>query len=342
VVGPLRLKRVACGGLIAAFCLLAASCTENTPAVFRPQGTAARQINDLWWLLLVLGAFTYLVVMALLLVALFRRRSPYQRQKTTSHSDDDRNGRRLVWAGGVIFPAVVLVVIYGFTLNVLSHLFITENPDNLVVEVIGHQWWWEVHYPDGQIVTANEIYIPAGEDVIFKLTSADVIHSFWVPELHGKMDLIPGKTNTWQLHAEQPGDFWGLCAEFCGTQHAKMLFLVTAVPPEQFPQWLTSQQQPAAAPQTEAAQTGLTVFMENGCAECHTIRGTEAAGDLGPDLTHFAARRIIGAGAVSNNRGNLAGWVADPHGIKPGSLMPTADLTGPELQSLLAYLETLE
>lgn len=341
MVGPLRLKRVACGGLLTAFCLLAVSCTEKTPAVFRPQGTAARQINDLWWLLLGLGAFTYLLVMALLLVALFRRRSPYQRQKTTSHSDD-RNGRRLVWAGGVIFPAVVLVVVYGFTLNVLSHLFITENPDNLVVEVIGHQWWWEVHYPGQQIVTANEIYIPAGEDVIFKLTSADVIHSFWVPELHGKMDLIPGKTNTWQLHAEQPGDFWGLCAEFCGTQHAKMLFLVVAVPPAEYERWLAARRAPAPSPTDPVAQDGLAVFLETGCGECHAIRGTEAVGDLGPDLTHIASRLTLGAGAVRNNRGNLAGWIADPHGIKPGNLMPTTEITGPELQALLAYMETLE
>lgn len=314
----------------------AVSCTEETPAVFRPRGSAARQINQLWWILFGLGGVTYLIVMGLMVFALFRRR-----QKSASQNNKQM-GNRIIWIGGVIFPLIILLIVYGFTFSVLSQLSITEDPDQLVVEVIGHQWWWEVRYPEQDVVTANEIYIPTGEEVTFRLTSDDVIHSFWVPELHGKMDLIPGRTNTWQLTADQSGDYWGLCAEFCGIQHAKMLFLVTAVPPEQFGEWVERRQEPAAAPATAEARAGFEIFMESGCAECHAIRGTEAAGDLGPDLTHLAARRTLAAGAIANNRGNLAGWVADPHGIKPGSMMPTAELSGSELQSLLTYLETLE
>lgn len=315
--------------------LLLVGCTERTPAVLQPQGEAAAQIEGLWWLLFGLGTVVYLLVLGLLLFALFRRR--FQTWQTVGEA----NGRKLIWLGGIILPAFILTVTYGFTLNVMRNLGLTAN-DPLVVEVTGHQWWWDVRYPEQNVVTANEIYIPAGEAVRFQLTSADVIHSFWVPELHGKMDLIPGITNTWELQADAPGEYWGLCAEFCGTQHAKMLFLVVAVPPEQFETWLEAQSQPAASPATEAAQAGQTIFMETGCGECHAIRGTDAAGDLGPDLTHLASRLTLGAGSVSNNRGNLAGWVADPHGIKPGSLMPTSGLSGPELQSLIAYLEFLE
>jgi cytochrome c oxidase subunit 2 len=314
----------------------AVSCTEETPAVFRPRGSAARQINQLWWILFGLGGVTYLIVMGLMVFALFRRR------QASASQNNKQMGNRIIWIGGVIFPLIILLIVYGFTFSVLSQLSISDDPDQLVVEVIGHQWWWEVRYPEYDVITANEIYIPTGEEVTFRLTSDDVIHSFWVPELHGKMDLIPGRTNTWQLTADQSGDYWGLCAEFCGIQHAKMLFLVTAVPPEQFGEWLERRQEPAAVPATAEAQAGFEIFMESGCAECHAIRGTEAAGDLGPDLTHLAARRTLAAGAIANNRGNLAGWVADPHGIKPGSMMPTAELTGSELQSLLTYLETLE
>lgn len=316
--------------------LLVGGCTERTPAVLQPQGEAAAQIEGLWWLLFGLGTLVYLLVLGLMLFALFRRRAQ------TQQAASEANGRKLIWLGGIILPAFILMITYGFTLNVMRNLGISTNNHSLVVEVTGYQWWWEVHYPEQNVITANEIYIPSGEKVLFHLTSADVIHSFWVPELHGKMDLIPGTTNTWQLQADEPGDYWGLCAEFCGTQHAKMLFLVVAVAPEQFETWLEGQSQPAALPTTEAAQAGQAIFMETGCSECHTIRGTKAGGDLGPDLTHLASRLTLGAGSVSNRRGNLAGWVADPHGIKPGNLMPTSGLSGTELQSLIAYLESLQ
>ena len=315
---------------------LLAGCASETTAVFDPAGLGAREINALWWWLLGLGVFTYVLVMGVLLLALLRRRRTARKRAKAKY------GRYLIIAGGVIFPAIVLLVIYVLTFDTMRDLSLVAADDPVTVSVTGYQWWWEANYPDHDVTTANEIYIPIDQTVVFELTSADVIHSFWVPELHGKMDMIPGQINIWELHAEEPGDYWGICAEFCGTQHAKMLFLVTAVPSNEFEAWLDRQRQPAPEPSTETAVAGRQIFMDADCSECHTIQGTSADGDLGPDLTHLAGRRTIGAGSLTNNRGNLAGWIADPHGIKPGSLMPAAQLTGPELEALVAYLETLE
>lgn len=332
----------AANGVFALLCLLAflflAGCSDSSPAVFRPQGPNAERINFLWWILFGLGAFTYILVMGLFLLALFRRKS----EATLQNKNNNQTGRRMIWSGGIVFPFLILLIIYGFNLDILSKLTIGDTADPLEIEVIGHQWWWEVRYPAQDIVTANEIFIPTGREVVLRLTSIDVIHSFWVPELHGKMDLIPGKSNLWPIEADRPGEYLGLCAEFCGVQHAKMLFYVIAVSPADFEEWLSHQQEPAAVPATSNAQEGQAIFIDFGCGQCHTIDGTEADGNLGPNLTHFAARRTIGAGTVVNNRGNLGGWIADPHSIKPGILMPAASLTGEELQSLLLYLETLE
>lgn len=306
---------------------------EAAPSTFDPQGPAAAQIGTLWWVMLGLGTAVYLMVMGLMAVALFSSR----RGRALA-----RNGRRFVIVGGLLAPLVILTVVYGFTLTTLNALAPERNQGPLTIEVIGHQWWWEVRYPQQSFITANEIHIPTGQPVNIKLASADVIHSFWVPELHGKKDLIPGRVNDFWLEADEPGEYWGLCAEFCGTQHAKMLFVVVAAPPAQFEQWLTVQQQPAPTPTTAQTQQGLDVFIEKDCGSCHAIRGTEADGDFGPDLTHLASRLTLGAGAVRNAQGTLAGWVVDPHGVKPGNLMPSSDLTGEELQALLAYLDTLE
>jgi cytochrome c oxidase subunit 2 len=236
---------------------------------------------------------------------------------------------------------VVLSGVLALTVNTLLALSAPAEADDTVVEVIGHQFWWEVRYPQHNVLTANEIHIPAGVPVRVHLGSQDVIHSFWVPELHGKLDMIPGQTNSFWLQADNPGEYKGICAEFCGTQHAKMLFLVVAQPPDEFAAWLEQQQQPAAVPAEPLAQQGLQVFLAAGCVECHAVRGTDATGNLGPDLTHIASRRTLGAGILPNNPGNLGGWIADPQHIKPGNLMPDSPLTGEELQALLAYMATL-
>lgn len=317
----------------------------GAPAIFDAAGPAAREINQLWWVLFGLGTAVYIGVIAYLLLALYRRRS--------SSSTTVANGgnvaspgwggsiRTVIW-GGIVLPALVLLVVYGFTLRTLWSLSARAADAEVTIDVIGHQWWWEVQYPDQSIITANEITIPVGQPVRVRLTSADVIHSFWVPELHGKLDLIPGRTNTFWIEADHPGEYWGLCAEFCGTQHAKMLFLVVAVAQPEFEQWLAAQQTPPAAPTTPLAQQGQQLFLDKACAQCHAIAGTPATGRLGPDLTHLASRRTLAAGVLDNTVGNLGGWLIDPQHLKSGNLMPASSLTATELQAMLAYLQTLE
>ncbi|MEZ4616044.1 MAG: cytochrome c oxidase subunit II [Caldilineaceae bacterium] len=278
--------------------LLMTSGCGDAPAVLDPQGPAATEISRLSWILIGLGTLVYFGVCALLLVALLRRRR-------TSHkvTDDDRRaGHNFVLWGGLIMPTVVLLVIFGLTLRTLMALSASPRPAELTIEVVGQQWWWEVIYPDHNIVTANEIHIPVGQPVRINLRAAGVVHSFWVPQLHGKLDMIPGRTNSFSIQADSAGDYRGLCAEFCGIQHARMLFLVIAKPPAEFEQWLTQQQQMASPPTTASAQQGQAFFLETACAQCHAIAGTPAQGRLGPDLTHFASRREIGAGTYENTQ----------------------------------------
>jgi cytochrome c oxidase subunit 2 len=235
-----------------------------------------------------------------------------------------------------------LLIIFGFTLRTMAALAATDTSDEVIVEIVGHQWWWEVNYPLQGVTTANEIHIPVGYPIELKVTSADVIHSFWVPELHGKIDLIPGQTNSFWLQADEPGVYYGECAEFCGLQHAKMALVVVAQPEEAFVTWLEQQQQPATQVMDSTLVEGQQIFLGSACSQCHTINGTTATGDLGPDLTHLASRLTLAAGTLKNNQGNLAGWIINPQHLKPGNKMPPTNLTGPELQALLAYLESLE
>jgi cytochrome c oxidase subunit 2 len=212
--------------------------------------------------------------------------------------------------------------------------------------VTGHQWWWEFEYlhpqPSLSVTTANELHLPVGRPVVFRLQSADVIHSFWVPNLHGKIDLIPGRqTATW-LQADRPGVSRGQCAEYCGAQHAHMALSVIAEPAGDFERWLAGQRAVAPAPSTPEQSRGLAVVERGPCAMCHTIRGTAAGARLGPDLTHFATRSTIGAGTAPNTRGHLAGWIADPQRLKPGNRMPPTGLSPADLQAVLAYLEILK
>lgn len=324
--------------MTAAVLLSGCAVTSETPNALIPKGPAAEEIAGLWWVMLGVGTIVYLVVLGLLFLAIWRGR----RDPTGPENWWGRNSRAFILSAGVIFPVIILFGVYIITLGVLRSVSQSGDSQRNVIEVIGHQWWWEVNYPEQDFRTANELHIPVGEKVQVRLRSADVIHSFWVPQLSGKLDLIPGRTNTLWVEADSPGEYWGLCAEFCGTQHAKMLFVVVAQPRQSYERWLTEQQEAAREPTAEAARLGRDLFMEGECADCHTIRGTEAAGDLGPDLTHFARRLTLGAGAAPNNRGHLAGWIADPHGLKPGNFMPATKLTGEELNTLVAYLETLE
>jgi cytochrome c oxidase subunit II len=309
---------------------------DASMAVLNPQGPAAARITSLWWFLLTAGSAVFLLVMGLLGVALFRRR------RDSGSTNSMRYDSRIVLYAGIVGPAVVLLVVFGVTVATLNALATPDILPRNTIHVIGHQWWWEVRYPHQQVYTANEIHIPAGEPVRIVLSSDDVIHSFWVPELHGKLDLVPGQTNEFWIQADAPGIYFGACAEFCGVQHAKMQFIVVAQPLDEYVAWLDQQQQPAREPEDSLARRGQQVFLESACVNCHTVAGTHATGDLGPDLTHIASRRTLAAATVANNRGNLSGWIADPQHIKPGAFMPPSALTGPELQALLAYLATLE
>lgn len=322
--------------------LLLAGCAANetrlgTPSILHPRGFAAARIGDLWWLMFGLGTLVYVVVMGAMLYALFRSRRNMPEEAVLKGTGSTKP---LLW-GGIIIPSMILFIVFGFTVGTLRAVSTPPGEEALTIEVIGFQWWWEVHYPEQQFYSANEIHIPVGQPVELKLTSRDVIHSFWVPQLHGKMDLNPHRVNTFWIQADQPGEYWGECAEYCGMQHAKMQFVVVAEPPQEFAAWLEQQSQPAPEPADELTQQGREIFLSSSCIYCHRIRGTGATGALGPDLTHLASRLTIGAGAADNNIGNLGGWISDPHSIKPGNLMPPSDLSGEDLQALLAYMQTL-
>lgn len=311
---------------------------SRAPSVFDPRGPAAAEIGRLGWLLIISGLLIYGGVCGFLLWALWRR-SGAQDNGTVGEAD---RGQGIILWGGIAMPSVVLLTIFGFTLNSLIILSKPQSADELTINVIGHQWWWEVEYPDAGVITANEIHIPVGQPVRLNLRAEGVIHSFWVPQLHGKMDLIPGQVNSFRIQADQPGEYRGLCAEFCGIQHAKMLFLVVADPPETFAAWLERERLPANSPVGEAAQQGEAIFLDSTCAQCHAIAGTPAAGRLGPDLTHFASRREIGAGILENNRNNLRAWIVNSQEFKPGNLMPATEINETDLAALVTYLESLE
>jgi cytochrome c oxidase subunit 2 len=293
-----------------------------------------------------LGAFTaiFVLVLALLLGALYRgpARPPVGGESDARHEGPapplGRTG--FIVAGGVILPVVVLTPLFLLSLGTSATL--RQPREGLTVRVVGHMWWWEVRYPEQGVVTANEIHIPAGQPVRLELASADVIHSFWVPRLHGKRDMIPGIENVFWIQADEPGIYRGQCGEYCGTQHANMAFHVVALPPEEFEAWLAARAKPPSEPTTPEERRGFQVFMKAGCAQCHAIQGTQAKGNVGPDLTCLGSRRTIGAAMLPNTHGNLAGWIADPLAIKPGIKMPRTYLAADELLALVAYLEGLK
>jgi cytochrome c oxidase subunit 2 len=219
-------------------------------------------------------------------------------------------------------------------------------PGSMTIEVTGTQWWWKIRYASDDssriLETANEIHIPVGQPVAIRGNSDDVIHSFWVPGLQGKRDLIPGRTTLEWLRADTPGEYRGQCAEFCGLQHAHMAFWVIAESPAKFKAWMDGQLQPAIEPADDHDRRGMEIFLKSACILCHTIRGTDASAQIGPDLTHFGSRKTIAAGTLPNTKGNLAGWIADPQNIKPGTHMATVPIQSSDMQPLIDYLESLK
>ncbi|MQA90106.1 MAG: cytochrome c oxidase subunit II [Gemmatimonas sp.] len=258
----------------------------------------------------------------------------------------DRRPVHWVIAGGVAIPAVILLGLFVLTLQTLGALAAQEEEPALTIEVVGWQWWWEVRYLDhtGRVLfeTANEIHLPAGEWIALRLEATDVIHSFWVPQLAGKVDMIPGRTTELRLQADAPGTYRGQCAEYCAGSHALMAMRVVVEPAQEFLDWSRRQTLPQAPPLDSLAALGEEVFLGTACRACHAIRGTPAVGNTGPDLTHLASRSTLAAATLPNTRGHLGGWLANPQRIKPAAKMPAVPLDNVEFQALLRYLETLE
>jgi cytochrome c oxidase subunit II len=317
--------------------LAATSCAGNA-STLHTNGPGASRISALWWVFFGISAGVFVLVVGLLVYGLVRRR-----EAGPDEPDREPTSHRLILGGGIVFPVVVLVATFFVTLAVMSAEASDDSGSHaLTVEIVGHRWWWEVRYPNSGVVTANEVHLPLGLPVLLRVTSVDVIHSVWIPRLQRKIDAIPGRENEITLTATTPGTFRGECAEYCGLQHAHMAFVVVAEDRTSFGTWLADQQQePPPVPAGQEAQRGQEVFLSSACVTCHTIQGTEATGQLGPDLTHVASRATLAAGTIPNRPGYLLGWITDPQHVKPGSLMPATPLSGDDAQALLAYLETL-
>lgn len=311
----------------------------RSQSVLDPQSSAASEITDLWWFMLIASTVVVAVVIALVVLALLRRRDkPAGDQSGIARL----GGNGLILAGGVVVPVLVLAALFAFTLETLVDTAPGALDPEVTIEVAGEQWFWNVRYPGvDDAVTANEIHVPVGVPVRVRLTTNDVVHSFWVPQLNRKVDTIPGHPNEVEFEARRAGVYRGQCAEFCGVQHAQMGVSVYADTPERFRAWLDNQARPRPTPPTPLARQGEQVFLSKQCASCHTIRGTPARGQVGPDLTHIRSRETLGALTIPNRKGYLAGWVLDPQTMKEGTKMPALDLTGPELQALVEYLERL-
>lgn len=310
--------------------------------VLHPAGAQLALIVERLWDPMYAGAIiTFTLVTAALGWAVVRRRAPNEAP------DDPRRERGMRWTVSLAtaLTVVVLLVLLGLDISVSRATTASPGKEALQIRVTGHQWWWEVQYRDAVaqrwVTTANEIHVPVGRMVVLELRSSDVIHSVWPISLSGKRDQIPGRENSMWLRADRPGVYRGQCAEYCGYQHAKMAFLVVAERADSFERWLVAQRDTAATPGDSLTRRGQEVFLSSSCVMCHAVAGTPAGSRIGPDLTHFGGRRTIAAGALPNTRGNLAGWIVDPQGIKPGAKMPPNDLTSADLRALLAYLETL-
>lgn len=306
-------------------------------------GSMTDPISSLGLGLLWVSIAVFLITTALLIGALVRRRQPQAGQGATAL---ERSGSGLPWI--YIGTGISTAVLFGcavWTMVVLAAVAAPNSTPALTLEVRSHMWWWEVRYlsddPSQIFTTANEIHIPVGQPVRMRLIGDDVIHAFWVPALAGKMQMIPGQTNITWIEAREPGTYRGQCTQYCGLQHANMAFAVIAEPATQFAAWRSSQLTAAPLPTAGVAADGQVRFGAR-CAICHTVRGTEAGGILGPDLTHLMSRQTIAAGTLTNTETNLANWIAHPQAIKPGNQMPDISLSEPDLRSITAFLETLK
>lgn len=304
------------------------------PPVLDPAGPFAGSITLLTWVLLALAALVLGIVLVALYVALWGR----------SRTREKLGGTRVIWIAGIAFPIVVLTALLVYGLTLTRSLSAPIDGDEMRVRVTGEMWWWRVAYLDPQgrttMLDANELHIPVGEPVVLELESADVVHSFWVPRLSGKLDMVPGRRNLMRIQADEPGIYGGQCAEYCGGPHALMGFVVVAHPRADFARLMADRRRSPSAPTDPVAVRGQELFDSAGCGACHRVAGTNANGLAGPDLTHVGSRRTLGAGILPNNRGTMMGWIGNSQAIKPGNRMPPYSvLSGDELQALAVYLE---
>ncbi len=318
----------------------------NSPTgIFSPAATPAHSIFSVAMLVLCIALGIFLVVAGLLLHAILRYRFRPD-APDAAQEPPQIYGSAQIEVSWTVIPVIIVVMLFLATARVIFATERAAKPKNaLNVTVIGHQFWWEYDYPGQGVVTANELHIPVSDPknptpTYLTLSSADTDHSFWVPRLAGKQEVIPNKINEMWIDPEKPGVFLGQCAQYCGTQHAKMLIRVYAQTPDQFAAWLANQKQ--ASVQAPAVAEGQRVFMQNACISCHTISGTVATGRFGPDLSHVASRDTIASGIVPNNAANMRAWVDNPANLKPGALMPAMHLNGHDLDAVTAYLGTLK
>jgi cytochrome c oxidase subunit 2 len=316
---------------------------DSIPTTLAPASTPAHQIFDLSIFVVAISGGIFLVVGGLLAIALLRFRA---RETDPAGEPAQIYGSTQIELAWTVIPLLTVVVLFLTTARIIFAIQDAPKPKTaLDVKVIGHQFWWEFQYPKYGVVTADELHIPASsasapEATFLKLTSADVNHSFWIPRLAGKTDLIANHVNSMWMDPQKPGLYLGQCAQFCGSQHAFMLLRVYVDTPEQFAAWITNQQQPA--PQDPAVAAGRRVFETQACMNCHTISGTAATGRFGPDLTHLMSRETVASGAMDNTPANLRQWIKSPDTFKRGALMPAMQLSDKQLDEVTAYLETLK
>ncbi|MBI5030017.1 MAG: cytochrome c oxidase subunit II [Chloroflexi bacterium] len=316
--------------------LVLAGCA-GAPTMVAPASENAAMISDLFMILFVIAVIVFVIVEFLLFYSVIRFR-----RRANDGTPEQIHGNTKFEIAWTAAPAVVLAVIFVLTWQTLSALA-TTPADAIQIKVTGHQWWWDVEYTGLGIVTANEIHLPVGKAAAFTLEAKDVIHSFWVPELGGKTDLIPGHTNRMWIRPTQIGSYHGQCAEFCGTSHANMRFAVVVQSQADFDAWVAQQKQSSVVATTDLQKKGVETISTVGCQACHTINGVSAmVGKVGPNLTHVASRKQIASGILDFNAANLHTWLSDPPGVKPGALMPRLPLTSEQIDALVAYLTSLK
>jgi cytochrome c oxidase subunit 2 len=331
-------------GLPGAAALVLAGCNRVQTGL-EPAGDQASAIHGLGQLFFWVCAAMYVLVLGFLAVALWRGRHKLRDLTPATSTPGEAGLTRTLYGWTALIVVGLFVLTAGSFLvdRALAHV----GPQPIKLKVSANQWWWRIEYPDEAdpsqtVITANELHLPLNRTAEIELASNDVIHSFWLPNLHGKTDLIPGRTNKIVLTPRKLGLFRGQCAEFCGLQHARMAFEVKVDTPADFAAWKARQVAPAAEPVTPLAQHGREAFLQTACSNCHAVRGTEAGGTVAPDLTHLASRRTIAAGTLPFSRGALQAWIADPQSQKPGTNMPAVGLTPDQLNGVVAYLETLK